>query len=79
METQNTTNNITVSFENYTAEIDKSELDKDVIDIIFSNGDMIQFTKQPNNQFISTNGINGYGHNIANQTNGKRLYYDTIL
>lgn len=73
MKQQNTTNIIKVQFENSTAEIDKSELQKDIIDIIMSNGDMIQFTKIEDNHFIATNGMNGYGQNLQKEVNGKPL------
>lgn len=60
-----------IIFEGYSKEISNEELKKDFFDVDFDGDIMIRFEKK-DSEFISVNGVDGYGRNIANEIKGKK-------
>lgn len=59
-----------IEFENYITEIEEDGELPDVFDVDFGGCMMIRFEKV-NGKIIATNGMNGYGDNIADEIKDK--------
>ena len=56
-----------ITFEGMTAEVPDDEFKQDVFDVDFSGCMMVQFTRQEDGTIKPTNGMNGWGQNIADE------------
>ncbi len=61
-----------IKLEGMEAVVDSSVLQKRVFDIDFGGQMKVQFTKDKSGEIRATNGMNGYGQNIANEIAGKQ-------